>query len=90
MVARISVSETKLVVTGNARDWRTMLESQATESAELELRRLALVVLQVLLGEAPAFFSDFEIYYASDRHPAARVTVNRKFSDKFWHGAPDT
>ena len=83
-------AETKLVVTGNARDWRTMLEAKAIESAELELRRLALVVLQVMQGEAPAFFSDFEIYDASDRHPAARVTVNRKFSDKSWRGASDT
>ena len=67
-----------------------MLALQAHESAELEMRRLALEVLRVMQGEAPAFFSDFAIYEAMDRRPAARVTVNRDFSDKFLHGASDT
>jgi len=30
-------------------------------------------VLRVLHGEAPAFFSDFEIYRAEDRREAARI-----------------
>ena len=55
-------TETKIVVTGNARAWRTMLELRSSEGAELEIRRLAVAVLRVLQEEAPAFFSDFEIY----------------------------
>ena len=66
-------TETKIVVTGNARAWRTMLELRASEAAELEIRRLAVAVLRILQAEAPSFFSDFEIYTAADRREAARV-----------------
>ena len=66
-------TETKIVVTGNARAWRTMLELRSSEAAELEIRRTAIAVLRVLQGEAPAFFSDFEIYRAEDRREAARI-----------------
>lgn len=66
-------TETKIVVTGNVRAWRTMLELRSSEGAEQEIRRMALAVLRVLQGEAPSFFSDFEVYTADDRLPAARV-----------------
>lgn len=66
-------TETKIVVTANARAWRTMLELRSSEGAELEIRRLAVEVLRVLQSEAPAFFSDFEIYAATDRREAARA-----------------
>ena len=61
-----NATETKIVVTGNARAWRTMLELRASEAAELEIRRLAVMVLRVLQAEAPAFFGDFELYSAPD------------------------
>src|SRR3954467_2153270 len=70
-------TETKIVVTGNARAWRTMLELRSSEGAELEIRRLAVMVLRVLREEAPAFFSDFDIYEATDRREAARVTYHK-------------
>lgn len=70
-------TETKIVVTGNARAWRTMLELRASEGAELEIRRMAVAVLRVLQQEAPAFFSDFEIYTADDRREAARVVYHK-------------
>ena len=70
-------TETKIVVTGNARAWRTMLELRSSEGAELEIRRLAVTVLRVLLAEAPAFFSDFEIYDAGDRREAARIGYHK-------------
>jgi thymidylate synthase (FAD) len=66
-------TETKIVVTGNARAWRTMLELCAGETAEQEIRRMAIAVLSVLRAEAPGFFSDFEVYVAADRREAARV-----------------
>ena len=37
------------------------------------IRRMALAVLHVVQAEAPAFFSDFEVYQASDRRHAARI-----------------
>jgi thymidylate synthase (FAD) len=70
-------TETKIVVTGNARAWRTMLELRSSEAAELEIRRLAVAVLRVLQAEAPAFFSDFEIYAAEDRREAARLVYHK-------------
>ena len=70
-------TETKIVVTGNARAWRTMLELRSSEGAELEIRRMAVMVLRVLQQEAPAFFSDFEIYDAADRREAARVGYHK-------------
>ncbi len=70
-------TETKIVVTGNARAWRTMLELRSDEGAEMEIRRMALAVLQVLQAEAPAFFSDFEVYQAPDRRHAARIMYHK-------------
>ena len=72
-----NATETKIVVTGNARAWRTMLELRAGEGAEQEIRRMAVAVLRLLQAEAPAFFSDFEIYTASDRKEAARVGYHK-------------
>jgi thymidylate synthase (FAD) len=72
-----NATETKIVVTGNARAWRTMLELRSSEGAELEIRRLAVAVLRVMQREAPAFFDDFEIYQAEDRREAARVGFHK-------------
>jgi thymidylate synthase (FAD) len=70
-------TETKIVVTANARAWRTMLELRAGEGADLEIRRMAVAVLKLLREEAAGFFSDFEIYEASDRREAARVGYHK-------------
>lgn len=70
-------TETKIVVTGNVRAWRTMLELRSNEGAELEFRRLASVIIRVLQHEAPAFFNDFEIYVAADRREAGRVLYHK-------------
>lgn len=56
-----NATETKIVVTANARAWRTMLELRCGEGAEAEIRRLALVILKTLQHEAPALFNDFVI-----------------------------
>lgn len=70
-------TETKIVVTANARAWRTMLELRSSEAAELEIRRMAVATLRLLQAEAPAFFSDFEIYTAEDRREAARIGFHK-------------
>jgi thymidylate synthase (FAD) len=72
-----NATETKIVVTGNARAWRTMLELRAGEGAELEIRRFAVATLRVLHREAPGFFSDFVIYVAEDRREAAKVEYHK-------------
>ena len=66
-------TETKIVVTGNARAWRTALELRSSEAAELEIRRLAVAIIRLFKQETPHFFADFEIYQADDRREAARV-----------------
>jgi thymidylate synthase (FAD) len=70
-------TETKIVVSGNVRAWRTMLELRAGEGAEQEIRRMALAVLKVLKAEAPAFFDDFEVYQGEDGIPSARPAYHK-------------
>ncbi|HEY5021458.1 MAG TPA: FAD-dependent thymidylate synthase [Gemmatimonadaceae bacterium] len=70
-------TETKIVVTANARAWRTMLELRSSEGAELEIRRCAVAIIKMLSKESPAFFSDFEIYEADDRREAARIVYHK-------------
>lgn len=70
-------TETKIVVTANARAWRQTLELRASEGAEMEIRRWAIAVLRVLQAEGPSFFSDFDVYTAPDRVEAARVTHHK-------------
>jgi thymidylate synthase (FAD) len=72
-----NATETKIVVTANARAWRTMLELRSSEGAELEIRRMAVAVLRLLSQEAPGFFSDFEIYTGEDRREAARISYHK-------------
>lgn len=70
-------TETKIVVTANARAWRTMLELRSSEGAEMEIRRAAIAILRMLQAEAPGFFSDFEVYMAEDRREAARISYHK-------------
>lgn len=70
-------TETKIVVTANARAWRTMLELRSSEGAEFEIRRMAITALRILQQEAAAFFSDFEVYVATDRAEAARINYHK-------------
>jgi thymidylate synthase (FAD) len=72
-----NATETKVVVTGNVRAWRTMLELRSSEAAELEIRRFAVATLRLLQREAPGFFSDFVIYAAEDRREAAKVEYHK-------------
>jgi thymidylate synthase (FAD) len=54
-------AETKIVVTGNARAWRHFVEMRGSETAEVEIRRLAIAVLNVLQEEAPNIFGDMRL-----------------------------
>src|SRR6266568_2900255 len=72
-----NATEVKIVVSGNARAWRTMLELRCGEGAELEIRRMAVACLRTLRAEAGALFSDFEIYVADDKQEAARVAYHK-------------
>lgn len=56
-----NATETKLVLTGNARAWRHFIDLRATEGADTEIRRLAVSLLRLLQGEAPSLFGDYHI-----------------------------
>lgn len=72
-----NATEVKIVVSGNVRAWRTMLELRLGEGAELEIRRMAIGCLRLLQREAPALFADFEIYCAPDGNEAGRVGYHK-------------
>ncbi len=67
-------TETKIVVTGNARAWRHFVEMRASGFADTEIRRAALRVLRILQTEAPALFGDFEIIRREDDTETASTT----------------
>src|SRR2546428_6514446 len=63
-----NATEVKIVVSGNARAWRTMLELRCGEGAELEIRRMAVACLRALQDEAGALVSPFQSHLAADKH----------------------
>ena len=67
-------TETKIVVTGNARAWRHFVEMRASGHADTEIRRAAIQILRILQGEAPALFGDFEILPREDGTETASTT----------------
>lgn len=56
-----NAAETKIFVTANVRAWRHFIEMRASKYADEEIRRLALLVLDILKDEAPLLFGDFTI-----------------------------
>jgi thymidylate synthase (FAD) len=72
-----NATEVKIVVSANVRAWRTMLELRLGEGAELEIRRMAIAVLEALQAEAPRLFADFEVYDTADGTPAGRVGYHK-------------
>ena len=72
-----NATETKIVVTANARAWRHFIEMRASEHAEPEIRKLAIRLLRLLQGEAPNLFSDYTILPLPDGSEVA-VTPHEK------------
>jgi len=72
-----NATETKIVVTANARSWRHFIEMRASPYSEPEIRRLAIKILRVLQQEAPNLFGDYEIVTAEDGSEVA-VTAHTK------------
>lgn len=56
-----NAAETKIVVTGNARAWRHFIELRGSETAESEIRILAVRLLGILVEEAPNLFGDYRV-----------------------------
>jgi thymidylate synthase (FAD) len=56
-----NATETKIFVTGNARALRHFIEMRGSEFADVEIRKVALQVLEIMRREAPAMFGDYEV-----------------------------
>jgi thymidylate synthase (FAD) len=55
-----NATETKIFVSANARALRHFIELRASRFAEVEIRKLAVKVLDIMQEEAPHMFSDFQ------------------------------
>lgn len=58
-------TEAPMVVTGNVRAWRHVIEQRASAHAETEIRRLAIRILLCLAVFDPILFGDYEIHETS-------------------------
>jgi thymidylate synthase (FAD) len=56
-----NATETKIFVTANARALRHFIEMRASRHAEVEIRRLAVKVLEIMQAEAPNLFGDYQL-----------------------------
>jgi thymidylate synthase (FAD) len=72
-----NATETKIFVTGNARAFRHFIEMRASRFAEVEIRKLAVKVLQLLQKDAPHMFGDYQLTPLPDGTHEA-VTPHRK------------
>lgn len=61
-----NATETKIFVTANGRALRHFVEARANEHAEVEIRKLAILMLRLLQRESPSIFGDFEIHTLPD------------------------
>ena len=68
-----NATETKIFITGNARALRHFIEMRASEHADVEIRRVAIKVLQLMQVEAPNMFSDYTIVPLPDGSYAAHT-----------------
>ncbi|MCW5828195.1 MAG: FAD-dependent thymidylate synthase [Deltaproteobacteria bacterium] len=61
-----NATETKIIVTANARAWRHFIELRGSAHADVEIRKLAVGVLRILQKEAPSLFGDYTIAKLAD------------------------
>lgn len=56
-----NATETKIFVTGNARAIRHFIELRGSEHADVEIRKVAVAMLEIMRREAPAMFGDYTL-----------------------------
>ena len=72
-----NATETKIFVTANARALRHFIELRGSEHAEVEIRKVAVKVLDIMRVEAPGMFGDFESIELDDGSKAARARYHK-------------
>jgi len=61
-----NATETKIVVTANARAWRHFIEQRGSRYADYEIRKLANMIFNILSKDAPHLFSDYRRVLLND------------------------
>jgi thymidylate synthase (FAD) len=69
-----NATETKIVVTANARAIRHFLNVRGNIAGDPEMRKVSALLLQVMKSEAPALFEDFELTILEDGSPSVVLT----------------
>lgn len=72
-----NATETKILVTANARAWRHFLELRGSEHAEDEIRVLSAKVLAALQGCTNTVFADLEVHEHIDGLPVIRAKYHK-------------
>lgn len=70
-------TETIMVITGNARAWRHVIEMRASDHSELEIRALAVRLFLCLQQIEPILFGDYQLHALPDGTYSI-TTTNRK------------
>ena len=68
-----NATETRIFVTGNARALRHFIEMRGSEHADVEIRKVAVGILQILRQESPALFGDYTLAPLADGTSATRT-----------------
>ena len=71
-----NATETKIFVTANVRAWRHFIEMRGSPFADVEIRNMAMMILEALQREAPLLFGDFTI----EELPDGTKTATPKYS----------
>jgi len=74
---RPNATETKIFVSANARALRHFIAMRASRYADVEIRKPAVKVLEIMKGEAPRLFGDYQLVPLPDGTFEA-ITQHRK------------
>lgn len=72
-----NATETKICVTANVRAIRHFIELRANPAADLEIRKLAVMMCRLMQEESPNLFGDYEIYKLPDGTEACRTEYQK-------------
>jgi thymidylate synthase (FAD) len=61
-----NATETKIFVTGNARALRHFIEQRGSAHADVEIRKVAIAMLEIMRRESPSLFADYEFRTLDD------------------------
>jgi thymidylate synthase (FAD) len=73
-----NATETKIIVTANARAARHFLKMRGSIPGDIEMREVTAALLRTLKPEAPSLFFDFEVEALSDDSPAVVQVLQNK------------